>query len=163
LAGVRLNDDVTGGADLSTVPLFALDRVEVYRGNAPSDADRLGIGGAIFFEPRLPRGTHAGAMFGAGSFGALSFGAFGSIGDERAGALLSFSGQSAANDYTFTDDGGTADPRDDRVVNRENGDATTYDAWALGRVALPGGGRLVLLANAFTREQGVVGTTFSPA
>src|SRR6185369_6565468 len=46
LAGIRLNDDVTGAADLSTIPLFALDRVEVFRGNAPADADRLGIGGA---------------------------------------------------------------------------------------------------------------------
>src|SRR4029079_11321349 len=74
LAGIRLNDDVTGAADLSTVPLFALDRIEVYRGNAPAEADRLGIGGALFFEPRLPRSTHAGATFGAGSFGELSFG-----------------------------------------------------------------------------------------
>src|SRR5262249_20690611 len=46
LAGVRLNDDLTGTADLSTVPLYMIQRVEVYRGNAPLDADRLGIGGA---------------------------------------------------------------------------------------------------------------------
>src|SRR5262245_40300511 len=42
LAGIRLNDDLTGTADLSTVPIFMLDRIEVYRGNAPFDADRLG-------------------------------------------------------------------------------------------------------------------------
>lgn len=163
LAGVRLNDDVTGGADLSTIPLAALDRVEVYRGNAPADADRLGIGGAIFFEPRLPRGARLGASIGAGSFGELSFGASGALGGERAGALFSFVRQSADNDFTFTDDRGTADPRDDRRVTRENGDATTYDAWALGRMDLGGGGRLVILANTFAREQGVTGTTIRPA
>lgn len=164
LAGIRLNDDLTGGADLSTVPLFALDRVEIFRGNAPPDADRLGIGGAVFFEPRLPRGTHAGASFGAGSFGELSFGAYGSLGDERAGALFSLVRQSATNDFSYTDDHDSPlDPRDDSLVQRRNGDATTYDAWALGRVALPGGGRLVLLANTFAREQGVIGVTNPPA
>lgn len=163
LAGVRLNDDVTGGADLSTVPLFAIDRIEVYRGNAPADADRLGIGGALFIEPRLPRGSRAAASIGAGSFGALSFGAAASIGGDRAGALLSFSAQRAANDFSFADDRGTADPADDRRVTRENGDATTFDAWALARSQLTGGGRLVLLAGAFAREQGVTGAAEKPA
>ncbi len=163
LAGIRLNDDVTGAADLSTIPLFFLDRIEIYRGNAPADADRLGIGGAVFFEPKLPRGTHAGVMAGAGSFGELTFGAYGSLGDERAGALFSVSRQSATNDYRFTDDGNTDGDADDRVRQRKNGDATTYDAWAVGRVALSGGGRLVILANAFAREQGIVGATYSLA
>lgn len=163
LAGIRLNDDVTGAADLSTIPLFFLDRIEVYRGNAPSDADRLGIGGALFFEPRLPRGTHVGVTAGAGSFGELSFGAFASLGDDRAGTLFSVSRQSAVNDFTFTDDGATESPVDDRVRKRINGDATTYDAWAVGRAALPGGGRLVILANVFAREQGIVGATYSMA
>ncbi len=161
LAGVRLNDDITGAADLSTIPLFALDRIEVFRGNAPADADRLGIGGAVFLEPKLPRGTHAGALFGAGSFGALTFGGFASLGDDRAGALFSFSRQSATNDYAFLDDRMTKDTIDDRVVKRDNGDATTHDAWALGRAALPGGGRVVLLANAFSREQGISGASYS--
>lgn len=163
LAGVRLNDDITGAADLSTIPLFALDRIEVFRGNAPADADRLGIGGAVFLEPKLPRGTHAGALFGAGSFGALTFGGFASLGDDRAGALFSFSRQSATNDYTFVDNGGTPPSSDDRVVQRDNGDATAYDAWALGRATLPGGGRLVLMANAFAREQGISGTSYAQA
>jgi iron complex outermembrane receptor protein len=163
LAGIRLNDDVTGTADLSTIPLFALDRAEIYRGNAPPDADRLGIGGAVFFEPRLPSGTHAGVAGGFGSFGELSLEGHASLGDARGGALFAFRQSSAKNDFTFTDDRGTRDPRDDRTVTRANGDASTFDAWALGRVALPGGGRLVLLAGTFAREQGVVGATTLPA
>ncbi|MEZ4299515.1 MAG: TonB-dependent receptor [Polyangiaceae bacterium] len=163
LAGVRLNDDVTGGADLSTLPLFALDRIEVYRGNAPPDADRLGIGGALFFEPRLPRGTHAGATLGAGSFGELTAGAFASAGTDRAAALFSVSTQRAANDFTFTDERGTASPDDDRQVTRENGDCVTYDAWSVARLDLPRGARLLLLTGAFAREQGVTGTSTIPA
>ncbi|MFW5741310.1 MAG: TonB-dependent receptor, partial [Myxococcota bacterium] len=60
-AGILLNDDVAGTADLSTIPLWMLDRVEVYRGHAPGFAQQLGIGGAVFFEPRLPRRTRVGA------------------------------------------------------------------------------------------------------
>ena len=54
LGAVRLNDDVGGTADLSLVPPWLLRRVEIYRGNAPLRADQLGIGGAIFFEPKRP-------------------------------------------------------------------------------------------------------------
>src|SRR6187551_3585763 len=43
LAGVRLNDDVTGTADLSLVPLWMIQRVEIYRSAAPPEADRMGI------------------------------------------------------------------------------------------------------------------------
>ncbi len=54
LAGIRLNDDVTGSVDLSLIPVWMLGRAEIYRGNAPADSDRLGIGGAVYFEPRAP-------------------------------------------------------------------------------------------------------------
>ena len=49
------------------------------------------------------------------------------------------------------------------MVRRKNGDATSYDAWAIGRTALPSGGRLVIVANAFAREQGVASATYAPA
>ena len=69
LAGIRLNDDLTGTADLSLVPLWMLDRIEVYRGTPPFDADRLGIGGAVFLEPLRPKTTRVGAGGVLGSFG----------------------------------------------------------------------------------------------
>ena len=40
LAGVRLNDDVGGTADLSTIPLWFLNRIEIYRSNAPLAGDQ---------------------------------------------------------------------------------------------------------------------------
>jgi vitamin B12 transporter len=70
LAGVRLNDDVGGTADLSLVPLWMVHRIEIYRSNAPLAGDQMGIGGAIFFEPRRPRGTEGGGGAMVGSFGA---------------------------------------------------------------------------------------------
>ncbi|HYP74821.1 MAG TPA: TonB-dependent receptor [Polyangiaceae bacterium] len=165
LAGVRLNDDLTGTADLSLIPLWMLGRAEVYRGNAPADTDRLGIGGAIFFEPRMPRknAVRAGAQFG--SFGERA----GWLGAEvaRAGdaALLAFRVAGANNDYPYLDDRGTSsDPTDDGLVTRPNADVSERDAWAIGRTSLGRrGARLTTVFNAFAREQGVTGLAAIPA
>jgi iron complex outermembrane receptor protein len=134
LAGIRLNDDLTGTADLATLPLWLLRRIEVDRGNAPGDADQLGIGGAIFFEPQLPNGTHARLMLGAGSFGAREARAAVSLGDERAAAVLAIRHATARDDYPFVDDRGTRfDDGDDRIVRRVNADWQHSDAWAIAR------------------------------
>jgi vitamin B12 transporter len=153
LGGVRMNDDVAGTADLSTLPLWLVDRVEIYRGNAPFEADRLGIGGAIFFEPRRPHDTRAafGASFGSyGSGGAWTYGTAGN--DERA-LLLGVSLEGAQNDYTYRDDAGTANPSDDRTDRLSNADATLLDLWLIGRTNV-GRGHVELLANRFVRDQG---------
>jgi vitamin B12 transporter len=164
LAGIRLNDDVTGTADLSLVPLWMLSRAEVYRGNAPADADRLGIGGAVYFEPRLPRKTRVGAGATLGSFGERA----GFVGAELAeggdGALVAFRGSAAQNDYPYLDDNGTASPADDRTRIRRNADYTAREAWAIGRSTLGArGARITTVFNAFDREQGISGISAVPA
>lgn len=159
LAGVRINDDITGTADLSLVPLWMIQRAEIFRGNAPADADRLGIGGAIFFEPILPRGTKVGAGLGLGSFGEVSSRLSGSFGDRRAGAMVALERRSARNDYTYVDElrPGLLEER-----TRRNADFTAYDLWSIGRYALRGGS-ITAIANGFVRDQGVSGLTLSPA
>ncbi|HEU4409082.1 MAG TPA: TonB-dependent receptor [Polyangiaceae bacterium] len=158
LGGVRLNDDVAGTADLSLVPLWLTRQVEIYRGHAPLQADRLGIGGAIFFEPRRPRGPEAGAGLMAGSFGARAGWGYVGLGGERAAALAGARFERADNDYAYRNDLGTRfDPSDERVVRRRNADASTWDIWSLGTTALGGGARADLLVNATAREQGLPG------
>ncbi|HEX2670769.1 MAG TPA: TonB-dependent receptor [Polyangiaceae bacterium] len=164
LAGVRLNDDVSGTADLSLIPLWMLGRAEVYRGNAPADADRLGIGGAIYFEPRLPRQNRLRAGAQLGSFGQRA----GWLGAEvaRAGdaALIAFRAASADNDYPYLDNAGTSSEKDDVVRTRPNADASERDAWAIGRTRLGAPkARLTTVFNAFHREQGVTGLAAVPA
>ncbi|AUX21432.1 outer membrane protein [Sorangium cellulosum] len=163
LAGIRLNDDVTGTADLSAVPLWMIDRVEIYRGNAPIEADRLGIGGAIFFDPVLPRGSRVGAGGSVGSFGELATWAAASTGDARGGAMIAARRESARNDYPYVDDRGTTfDRTDDRTRDRFNADHTAYDLWSIGRLRL-GRSAITLLANAFVRDRGVTGLSVIPA
>ncbi|WP_437809688.1 TonB-dependent receptor plug domain-containing protein [Sorangium sp. So ce1078] len=157
LAGVRLNDDVTGTADLSMVPLWMIQRVEVYRGNAPEHADRLGIGGAIFFEPSLPRAPRASVGLGAGSFGERAAWASVGLGDERAGAVVALGRRAADNDYPVTDS------RQGRALPRPNADADAYDLWSIGRYRLPGGGSVTAIGNGFARDQGATGLAETPA
>ncbi|MEI9936351.1 MAG: TonB-dependent receptor [Pseudomonadota bacterium] len=165
LAGVRLNDDVTGTADLSLIPLWMLGRAEVFRGNAPADADRLGIGGAIYFEPLMPRDNRLLAGAQVGSFGQRA----GWLGAEVAhggdAALIAFRTAAAQNDYPYLDNGGTpTNPNDDRVRTRPNADSSERDAWAIGRTSLGRrGAQLTTVFNAFDREQGVTGLAAVPA
>ncbi len=156
LGGVRLNDEVAGAADLSQVPLWLIDRIEIYRGNAPLYADELGIGGAIVFEPVRPRKSSAGAGVSGGSFGTSAGYAWAAAGDADRRALVGVELAHADNDYRFHDDRGTLfTPGDDRSAEQQNADVTLLDAWALGQFVLPGGTRIELLGNAVAREQGI--------
>jgi iron complex outermembrane receptor protein len=165
LAGIRLNDDVTGTADLSTVPLHGLDRIEVYRGNAPLQADRLGIGGAVFLEPTLPRLSRAGIGAGLGSYGELStMGTVTAADGKGFSVLASLRRDSATNDYSYVDDNATRfDPSDDQVKRRANADSESYDAWAIAGADLGDRGKVIGVSNLFTREQGVTGLALVPA
>jgi vitamin B12 transporter len=155
LAGVRINDDVAGAADLSTLPLWLIDRVEIYRGNAPLEADRFGIGGAIFFEPIRPREPLAGVGALVGSYGSRAAQAFAATGGEEHSLLVGARLEGADNDYAFVDDRGTLfEPADDRTEHLANADATGLDLWALGRAKV-GAGSTELVLNRFEREQGV--------
>jgi vitamin B12 transporter len=156
LGGVRLNDQVGGVADLSTIPLWLVERVDLYRGNAPFDADELGIGGAIFFEPRRPKQREAAAGVTLGSFGTRAgFGYF-SVGNDDAGVLVGLSGERADNDYEFTDNRGTLfQTGDDARRARSNADTRLRDVWILGRAKPSDRVRLDFTLNNVAREQGV--------
>jgi vitamin B12 transporter len=164
LAGIRLNDDVGGTADLSLVPLWLLYEVEIYRSNAPLAGDQLGLGGAIFFEPRRAKKTEAGVGAMAGSFGARAAWLRAGVGGEDASALVAARVDGARNDYPFIDDGGTRfDRSNERTVVRTNADARTDDLWALATVRLGDRARADIVANEVDREQGLPGLTLFPS
>jgi iron complex outermembrane receptor protein len=156
LAGLRLNDDVGGTADLSSIPLWLIHRVEIYRGNAPLDADRLGAGGAIFFEPFRPTKRISGVGYYGGSWGASRYWAYHGSRVGRVSYLVGLSVDRATNRYPFENDQGTLLVSRERTTEtRRNADTSTYDGWLLGRVEL--GRRFVLdwVSNVAYREQGV--------
>ncbi len=161
LGGVRLNDEISGTTDLSTLPLWMLDRIEVYRGHAPLSADELGMGGAVFLEPRWPRRTEALGALGLGSFGEKEARAAAGIGGgapgDGGGALFGMRLHAGDGDFRFVDDGGTRfDESDDVARTRRNADHRELDAWALGRIDR-GDAHLFGFANVYVRDAGAPG------
>src|SRR5277367_5284211 len=161
LAGVRLNDDVGGTADLSLVPLWLIDRIEIYRGNAPIEADRLGPGGAIFFEPRRPTRDMGGAGYSGGSWGASKGWASQSVRAGSTSALVGISADHATNRYPFVDDHGELfEPGAATIEHRQNADESTVEAWGLARVEMAKGATVDVLV---TRSIGTRGSRASPS
>lgn len=163
LAGIRLNDDVSGTADLSTIPLWMIQRVEVFRGNAPQAADRLGLGGAVFFWPRLPSRPRSGATVEVGSYGQRAASVAQEYGDGRAAALVSLRGFAADNDFSYRNDFGQRFSLREQTQRRKNADFDARDAWAIARYRLGKRAQLSTVLNAFDREQGVTGLAVIPA
>lgn len=155
LAGVRLNDDLTGSADLSTLPLFLVQRVEVYRGNSPVEADRLGIGGAVMFEPYLPAGNQLGFGLSAGSFRQRAAFVTAGAGNTRAATVLALQHEGAANDYPFVGP-------DRRERRRQNSDFRASTLWNVSRLRLSNGLRLTTIVHGYEREQGTPGLALIP-
>lgn len=171
LAGIRINDDVAGVADLSRLPLWMMQRVEIYRGAGPLHAGRGGMAGAVLFEPTLPREPSYRLGADAGSFGtgALWLGATmthpGQVEDWATSVAVKRSG--ARNDFEFPSDEGTAfSSSDDENQVRQNADFSESDVWIISRGRLSVGDRsasVTALYNHFTREQGVSGLSLIPA
>lgn len=165
LAGVRLNDEVNGAADLSTIPLWMMQRVELFRGNAPAFQTDLGLGGAVYFEPLSPN-PHVEPRLGLelhlGSFGRRGGSLSAQVGNTRTNALVSVRTSSIENDYPFLNDHGLRYSAEPTKARRINADATDVEGWAIGSHQA-GRLRLSTLVNAFDREQGVSGIATTPA
>jgi len=164
LGGLRLNDELSGSAELATLEPLLLDRIEVYRGHAPVELGQLGMSGALVLEPLVPRHSLARLHATVGSFGRSSFHALGSLGDRRAGAAFLLARSSARNDFSYLDDQGTrAEPGDDRRVKRENADSSMDSGWFFGRAELGARARLGWFGHVLSRERGVTGLSAIPA
>src|SRR5690606_40745925 len=106
------------------LPLFLVERIEVYRSHAPLFADEFGVGGAVFLEPRKPDGDALVLSGLVGSHQARGASGFVSRGDGSSGFIAGFELSGAENDYTFDDTRGSLyESRDDRSVRLERSEA----------------------------------------
>lgn len=156
LDGVLLNRPDAAGANLGTINLNSIERIEVYRGTAPLTLGGPSIGGAI----HLYSGQGAGTVLAsatARSYGGLIFEAGGAAhaGDwtmSLRGRLLR-----SDNDWEFADDRGTLyNPDDDTRSRRVNNDVRGGGGVAAARRALAGG-EIALSATVDFSEQGLPG------
>ncbi len=79
--GVPL-DYLGDGYSIATMPLEAIDHIEVYRGILPINLGADALGGAINLVPRKTTGTQANAFYEIGSFGSHRLGFRGSKASE---------------------------------------------------------------------------------
>ncbi|MDW8245769.1 MAG: TonB-dependent receptor [Sandaracinaceae bacterium] len=120
--------------DLSMLPAWLFERIEVYRGGAPLWLGASPIGGALRLIPRQGVGRLQ-ASFGMGSFGRTEGRLVAATGNRRMGVVGATGLGFAENSYPYLDDGGTAFvTTDDRERLRQNADLleghTLLHAWA---------------------------------
>jgi iron complex outermembrane receptor protein len=163
VAGIRINDELTGTADLSSVPLWMVQRVEVFRGNAPFSSERLGLSGAVFFEPKRAQATRVGAAASLGSQSERGLWLMGETGNAHASTLVALRRHEARGDSWFLNDHGQRFTGRESRERRANSDHTEYDAWAVSQLHLARGHEASLVVNAFEREQGAPGVATTPA
>ena len=114
--------------DLSTLPVWALDRVEVYRGGAPVWLGSGGIGGVLHLLPRSAAGSGLELGGGVGSFGLYEGRGSASVRAGETSLIASAGATHFSGRYPYRDDARTAlDPTDDEDrlrLGAENTDAT---------------------------------------
>src|SRR5690606_25525567 len=103
--------------DLSLVPVWALERVEVYRGDAPVWFGNGSIGGVVRLVPRQVREPEAFVGLSGGSFGTYQVRGGVAAATERFELSSAVGLAGTQGNFPFDYDGGTPlDPRDDRRV-----------------------------------------------
>ncbi|MDB4982817.1 MAG: TonB-dependent receptor, partial [Myxococcales bacterium] len=158
--GVPLNIAEGGAVDLSTLPLGDVERVEVYRGQAPLSFGESALGGILSITTRTPGVAGVGARAGVGSvgtrFGDVSAG--GHLGGVRLYAGVH--GLSSTGVYRYFNDNCTPlNATDDAWASRQNNDVEQADGTLRAATELVGRRTLSLGVVAFGRNQGLPGSS----
>jgi vitamin B12 transporter len=164
LDGVVLDQADGGALDLSELPLFDAQRLELWRSHAPLGREG-GIGGALELRSRRPQSSEVEAAFEAGAFGMAKLGVRGSYAAARhpVGASLSAEILRSDGDFSWTDDGGTLfTTGDDASRRRSNGDVRRVTGLLSVR-GESGPCELSLIAHGLAQEQGLPGPASAPA
>ncbi len=167
LDGVPLNPDGAEAVNLSELPLWAFERVEIYRGNAPPEFAAAPIGGVVNLVTGEGAADGVAASVSYGSFNTTRTTALGRSTGELLGrttdTFVTAESFSTRGDYTYFADNGTEyNLLDDRVLTRTNNDKTQLSAH--GRWRLEGDRLALSVLDAFlTREEGLPGHANNPA
>jgi vitamin B12 transporter len=128
LDDMPLNPADGGAFDLSSIPPWLIDRIEVYRGtHGPPWYGMTAVGGTVRLVPTEPAHDQARGRVGAGSYGLylLDVEQSACFGKQRGTcAMATFGTFRNQGDFLFRDGNGTPfDQRDDKLVRRQNNDS----------------------------------------
>jgi vitamin B12 transporter len=155
LGSIRLNDEVGGVADLSTIPTSLIGRVDIYRSLTPRFSAAEGMGGTIVIAPRTPRETELSSKLTFGSFTSerleLTLGA---CRNPASCVLTGVELTQARNDYPFRDSRGVLlVDNEGEIARLPNADSSQASAWLTGTTEL-GQTDVLLFLEHTAREQG---------
>lgn len=148
--------------DLSLVPTWALERVEVYRGDAPVWIGSGSIGGVLRLVPRRARRGEADALLGGGSFGTYQLAGGLSASSARASTVAAVGLAGTRGDFPYYRDPTPLSPGDESWERRQNGENVRGSVLVGAEVELDVG-TLEALVFSVGRQGGAVGGGLSQA
>jgi len=113
--GERINDSLSGGVDLDTIPIASAKRIEIVRGGQSAMYGADAVGGVINIITKQPVGAKARAWSTVGAYDSVSWGLEASKRVETVAGILSFTRTTSESDFSFEDKFG-------RELVRENAD-----------------------------------------
>jgi outer membrane receptor protein involved in Fe transport len=160
LDGVPLNPDGAEAVNLAELPLSLLDRIEVYRSNAPPEFGASPLGGVVNLVTRGQDTAHAGSLsLGQHETGRMALSAHdqGNLGGLKTSILMSAEAFRTEGDFDYFSDNGTIyNVDDDEWRTRINNDKGQFNG--LGRWQVEGDRfRLSVLDSVLIREEGLPG------
>lgn len=160
--GVPVNDASGGAADLSSIDLNNVERIEVYKDRVPAKFGGAGLGGAINFVTKSAirknggKGTTGRILATIGSHNSFEGSAQISASPKDSIQFsASLSARHSDNDYEFLNRNGTAyNEEDDFMDNRQNAEFTEYSGNMQYRMLHKGGFFSTLSASVTHTEAG---------
>lgn len=166
LDGVRLNTGEGGSVDFSTVPLDAIERIEVIRGGGTTIYGSDAIGGVVNIITKKPaEEPEVSASFSYGSQDTIKASTTGRGKVRRLSYLLSGTHFQSDGDFEYETpeirvEGEPVVPMEERT--RTNNDFRSENVLAKADLSLTHTSRLVLNNDFFYTERGQPGTVFDP-
>jgi len=155
---IPLNLATGGGVDIGFIPIWGMERLELFKGSSPIAFGATGIGGLLHVATQSPEENTIRGAIGVGSWGTQNLAVSGSYLLPSVRASVSLSASKWLGNFRFEDNMGTNfDPTDDRATTRSNNDLAQQDGVA--RLVFPlGENRSISVISSFdNRDQGVPG------
>ncbi len=150
--GVSINSPITGVADINSVSLGNVSRIEFKRGSGSSQFGAGAVGGVLNIITKAP--SEISGYGASGSIGALHARSWQNSANvrlaERGSISALYSGSAAANDFMF-------DNENREILRRENADIRRIYAGLSAEAGLAGYTSLGMTYNRFDQQNGLPG------
>ena len=129
--GIPINNPLGGGANISSIPLSSIEKIETYRGGAPFSLGSQAIGGIINIKTLSPKKNGVDVSVSIGSFGYKKTGFSYCANKKKISVITDFQYSEADNDFKYVNDNSTnLIKEDDFTETRKNNYFKKFSAFA---------------------------------